>query len=196
MNRTRYSIFLTTLILATLVLTACDLSAIPGLGTTIRGSGNVVTQEEAISGFDRLDVNQGFQVDVNQGEIFSVVIRVDDNLLEDVQVVKEGSTLKIGLKPGTSYILEDVTLEADVTMPELIGLDLNGGSHITLKEFTSAAALDAVLSGGSHLKGDVKAGDVSFDLDGGSHARPGRVHRRHAQRRETDMESGSAPGNV
>ena len=133
------------------------------------GSGNVVTQEEAISGFDRLDVNQGFQVDVNQGEIFSVVIRVDDNLLEDVQVVKEGSTLKIGLKPGTSYILEDVTLEADVTMPELIGLDLNGGSHITLKEFTSAAAMDAVLSGGSHLKGDVKTGDASFDLDGGSH---------------------------
>ena len=139
-----------------------------GLASTT-GSGNVVTQEEAISGFDRLDFDQGFQVDVNQGEIFGVVIRVDDNLLEDVQVVKEGRTLKIGLKPGTSYNLVDVTLEADVTMPELIGLDLSGGSHITLKEFTSAAALDAVLSGGSHLKGDVKADDVSFDLEGGSH---------------------------
>ena len=139
-----------------------------GLAPTT-GSGNVVTQEEAISDFDRLDVNQGFQVDVNQGEIYSVVIRVDDNLLEDVQVVKEGSTLKIGLEPGRIFNLEDVTLEADVTMPELIGLDLNGGSHITLKEFKSATALDAVLSGGSHLKGDVEAGDATFDLDGGSH---------------------------
>ena len=136
---------------------------------SLTGSGNVVTQEEAITGFDRLDVSQGFQVDVRQGDTFSVVIRVDDNLVEHLQVVKEGNTLKIGLKPGTSYDSERVTLEADVTMPELTGLDLRGGSHATIKGFKSAKALDAVLSGGCHLQGDVEAGAATFDLSGGSH---------------------------
>jgi hypothetical protein len=108
----------------------------------------VVTQEEDITGFDRLEVSHGFQVDVSQGDTFSVVIRADDNLIEDVEVVKEGSTLKIGLEPGRSYGMLNATLEADITMPALTG---------------------AILAGGSHLGGEIQVGDVTFDLDGGSH---------------------------
>jgi hypothetical protein len=119
-----------------------------GVVSPLTGSGNVVTQEEAITDFDNLDVNQGFQVEVSQGDTYSVVIGVDEDLVDDLVVVKEGSTLKIGLKPGGSYNLENVTLEADVTMPELTG---------------------AVLAGGSHLGGDVEAGDVTFNLSGGAH---------------------------
>ena len=37
-------------------------------GASLTGSGNVVTQEEAITGFDRLDISQGSQVDVRQGD--------------------------------------------------------------------------------------------------------------------------------
>ena len=133
------------------------------------GSGNVVTQEEAITGFDKLDVNQGFQVDVSQGDSFSVVIRVDENLVEDLQVVKEGSTLKISLKPGRSYNLENVTLEADVTMPELTGADLAGGSHLRGDVETGDVTFN--LSGGSHLTLSGSAGDLTIDTDGGSHAK-------------------------
>jgi hypothetical protein len=140
-----------------------------GLGA-ITGSGNVVTQEEAMTGFDKLDVSDGFQVDVSQGDSFSVVIRFDDNLVEHLQVAKQGNTLKIGLKPGRFYNLRDATLEADVTMPELTGLDLSGGSHVTLSGLISAKALSADLSGGSHLTGDVEAGDATINLSGGSHA--------------------------
>ncbi len=81
----------------------------------------MVTQEEALTGFERLDVRQGFIVDVRQGDSFSVLIRVDDNLVEHLQVVKQGSTLQIGLRPGRLYNIQDATLEADVTTPELTG---------------------------------------------------------------------------
>ncbi len=37
-------------------------------GASLTGSRNVVTQEEAITGFDRLDISQGSQVDVRQGD--------------------------------------------------------------------------------------------------------------------------------
>ncbi len=168
MNKRRFFVLLTTLILATLVFTACDLTTLQDLGTTIRGSGNVVTQEEAITGFDKLDVDQGFLVNVRQGDDFSVVIRVDDNIVEHLQVAREGDTLRIGLEPGRQYSIQEATMEADVTMPLLAGLDLNGGSHVTLSGIKSSEQLDADLSGGSHLRGDIEAGDVKFDLSGGS----------------------------
>jgi hypothetical protein len=141
-----------------------------GCGAVSRtGSGNVVTEEKAITGFASLDVSQGFQVDVRQGEPFSVVIRADDNLIEDVQVVKEGRTLKLGLKPGTSYNLQNVTLEADVTMPEVTGADLSAGSH--LRGDIEAGDVTFKLSGGSHVTLGGSAGDLTVDADGGSHAK-------------------------
>ena len=135
---------------------------------SLTGSGNVVTQEESVADFNRLDVSHGFQIEVQQGDSFSVVIRADDNLLDEVQVVKRGGTLQIGLKPSRSYGLINATLEADVTMPELSGLDLSGGSNVTFDGFSMSSPFSADLSGGSHLKGDVDAGDATFEVSGGS----------------------------
>jgi hypothetical protein len=140
-----------------------------GVVSPLTGSGNVVTQEEAFTGFDRLDVSQGFQVDISQGDTFSVVIRVDDNLVEHLDVAKEGSTLKIGLKPSRSYNLQNVTLEADVTMPELTGADLASGSHLG-GDF-EAGDVTFNLSGGSHVTLSGTAGDLTVDTNGGSHAK-------------------------
>jgi hypothetical protein len=133
---------------------------------SVTGSGNVVTQEEAITGFDKVDITQGFTVDISQGDTFSVVIQVDDNLVQYLRVVKEDSTLKIGLDRNRSY--KDATLKVEVTMPELTGLDLSLGSHANITGFKSPKALDADLSGGSHLRGDIEAGSASFSLSGGS----------------------------
>jgi hypothetical protein len=136
---------------------------------TITGSGAIVNQEETITGFDRVEASHGFQVDLRQGDAFGVTIRVDDNVVEHLEVTKKGDTLRIGLKRNRSYTLNNTTLEAEVTMPELTGLKLSGGSHATISGFTSAADFDADLSGGSHLRGDIEAGDAHFDLSGGSH---------------------------
>ena len=135
----------------------------------ITGSGNLVTRDEAVADFDSLDISFGFNVDVQQGSDFSVVIRVNDNVLDRVQVVKQGSTLRIGLERSLTFNIRNVTLEADVTMPKLTGLELSGGSHVDLSGFSSAENLSTDLSGGSHLQGAMDAGDVSFEVSGGSH---------------------------
>jgi hypothetical protein len=137
---------------------------------TLTGSGNVVTQEEAITGFDKVDISNSFSVDISQGEDFSVVIRVDDNLVDRLNVVKQGSTLKIGLEPMQSFTIFDATMEAEVTMPELVGLDLSGNSDAQLSGFESSNSLVVDLSGNSALRGDIQAGDSSFDVSGNSSA--------------------------
>jgi hypothetical protein len=128
----------------------------------------VVTREEPISEFDKVDISSSFEVDINQGESFSVIIRVDDNLVEHLQVVKQGSTLKIGLKPNRNYTIRNATMEAEVMMPELTGLDLSGASHANIAGFKSTKDLSVDLSGSSSLRGDIEAGDISIDLSGSS----------------------------
>jgi hypothetical protein len=135
---------------------------------TLTGSGNVVTQEESITGFDKVDISHSFEVNISQGESFSVVIRVDDNLVEHLQVVKQGSTLKIGLKPNRDYTTRNATMEAEVTMPELIGLDLSGASHANITGFKSTEDLSVDLSSASSLHGDIETGDISIDLSSSS----------------------------
>jgi hypothetical protein len=154
--------------ISVLLVIATLLAGCGGLAS-LTGSGNVVTQEEAITGFDRLDVSEGFQVEVSQGGTFSVIIRVNDDLVEDLTVVKQGSTLKIGLKPGLSYNLENATLEADVTMPELTGADLAGGSHLVGDVEIGDVVFN--LSGGSHVTLSGSAGDLTVAANGGSHAK-------------------------
>lgn len=135
--------------------------------TFITGSGEVVTREESITGFSKVDVSHGFRVDISQGETFSVIIRIDDNLARYLEVVKRGSTLNIGLQPNRSYTFTNATLQAEVTMPDLTGLDMSGGSRVTLINL-SIQSLNADLSGGSRLQGDIETGNTTFDTSGGS----------------------------
>jgi hypothetical protein len=97
-----------------------------------------------------------------------VVIRADDNLVEHLQVVKQGSTLKIGLKPNRDYTIRNATMKAEVTMPELVGLDLSGSSDVNVSGFESTKSLLVDLSGNSALLGDIQAGDTRFDISGNS----------------------------
>jgi hypothetical protein len=155
--------------LLTLGVVVCVLSLLPGcalIPTT--GSGNVVTRDKTVTGFDRLDISHGFKVDVRLADNFSVIIRIDDNLEKYLEVAKRGSTLHIGLKPGRD--VRNATLQAEITMPELAGLKQSGGSHCTASGFESTAALHLDLSGGSHATLSGSAGDVTIDASGGSHA--------------------------
>jgi hypothetical protein len=135
-------------------------------GDAVVGSGNLVTLEEEYTGFDAVDVSHAFQVEIRQGETFAVVVRVDDNLQPYVRVDKVGDTLKIGLETGGCF--RDVTMEAEITMPELAGLYLSGASHATVTGFSSGQALAVRLSGASSLRGDIEAGDVRMVLSGAS----------------------------
>lgn len=154
----------------TLGMVLCVISLVSGCGaSSVTGSGNIVTRQETFTGFDRLDVSDGFTVDARQADSFSVVIRIDENLEKYLEVAKKGSTLHIGLKPIRPLTLRNVTLQADVTMPGLTGLDMSGGSHCTASGFESTKALHLDLSGGSHATFSGSVGDVTIDASGGSH---------------------------
>jgi hypothetical protein len=153
---------------AVLVLGALVFSGCTPPFTAIRASGNIVTREEDISGFDRVDASHAFKVEITQADTFSVVLRIDENVLDYLEVAKRGNTLRIGLEPGRGYTTGKVTMEATVTMPELTGLELSGACKGTITGFKSAKSLTVDVSGASHVRGDIESGDASIDASGAS----------------------------
>jgi hypothetical protein len=163
-------VLLTLMVMVALVAGCCvlpDLSSLTGQGP-IAASGNVVTQEFDLGGFDEVEVSSAFGVEIQQGEAFSVVVRVDDNLQPYLDVVKQGSTLRIGLRPVAPGGLSAATLEAEVTMPALAGLELSGASAVSVTGFESTEALFVDASGASSLGGDIAAGGVRVNVSGAS----------------------------
>ena len=150
---------------ATIILGVLVVISVGCTQLTVTGSGNVVTQEMAITGFDKVDISQGFQVAVSQGDQFSVVVRIDDNFEEYLQVGKEGSTLKIGLEQNRIY--SDATLQAEITMPELTGLEMSGGSHVSVSGSGADISIDASGGSGADLA-SFSVVNANVDASGGS----------------------------
>jgi len=98
------------------------------VGCTYSGSGNVVETKLDITGFDKIEAFDGFSVNITQGDTFSVVISIDDNLVEHLGVVKRGDTLKLDMASTKSF-RNVTTLKAEVTMPELTSVILNDGAN-------------------------------------------------------------------
>jgi hypothetical protein len=136
-------------------------------GGGLVGSGNTVTRTFDYDDFTTLQVHHGFYVDVTKSDEFSIEIIIDDNLLEYLEVDKSGSTLKVRLQKPPEY--RNVTLEANITMPDVSKLDLSGGSHTEITGFNLSHDLTIELSEGSHLDGNISATNVDMEVSGGSH---------------------------
>ena len=146
----------------TLLVGACG-------ATTIKGSGKVVTKDYSVSSFSRLQVSDAFIVNLSVGDAEAVTVRVDDNLVDRLDVGASGETLHLGLKSGTS--VRDATLEADVTVRSLSSLELSGASQIRWSDSLTGQKLDARLSGAAMVEGPVQLGEIDLGLSGASQAR-------------------------
>jgi hypothetical protein len=130
------------------------------------GSGNLVSQEFELSDFDQVDASHSFQVSLTQGDEFAVTVSADDNVVDKLNVVVSDGTLKLGLlEPG---FYSNLTLIADVTMPDLSRVSLSGASRLDMPAIVTEEDFRGSLSGASLLTGDLSAVDVELDLSGAS----------------------------
>ncbi|MFC1972584.1 head GIN domain-containing protein [Chloroflexota bacterium] len=153
-------------IIAVLLIVFLSSGLMVGCGGVLIGSGKIKTKEYTFRDFTSVEISSAFEFEITQSASYGISITADDNVLEKVEVTKEGNTLKIGLKTIPS--LGPVTLKAEVTMPELHGLAVSGASRGTVSDFSSAENLDINVSGASKVTGDITAGDTDFEVSGAS----------------------------
>jgi hypothetical protein len=154
-------------IAAVLVAVLLTSGLLAGCAGVLSGSGNLDTQEFNFIDFARVEVGYAFEVEIAQSSSYSTSITADDNLFDYIVVSKQGTTLKIRLKPALHYAF--TKLQAKITMPQLDSLELSGATRGTVSGFSSTENMDIKVSGASSLNlVEMSAGDVEFDLSGAS----------------------------
>ena len=152
-------------VIAVLLLLGCiSINVAPT--ATITGSGRTVTRQFDLAGFSSVAAGHSFQVTITRGNEYRVTVTADDNLVDYLDVTTSGNALRLYLKPNLN--LRNATLQAQITMPELDGVDLSGACHATIAGFSSEKALAIELSGASSLRGDIQSGDARMNLSGAS----------------------------
>ena len=134
----------------------------------IIGSGNIISIEKDFTDFTKVEISNAFSANIVSSDSYGVEIRIDDNIEEYLNVIKEGDTLKIYLDPN--HIYSNVTLEADIAMPDLSSLNLSGATDATISGLNFEHTLNLELSGASSItgEGDMFLGMIKFDLSGAS----------------------------
>jgi hypothetical protein len=129
----------------------------------VKTSSVVVTEEYPFTDFSQLSIGL-FDVEVRQGEGYSVVLEMDRNLLDHVHVAKNGPTLRIGLDPSQGYRLNNIRRRAEITMPRLTELSMDLCNDGKISGFESGDNLVIDVSQSS-LRGEVHAGDLEITAE-------------------------------
>lgn len=165
----------------------------------LTGSGNPVTREFDFSDFDEVAIENAFEGTITRGDVYRVVVTVDDNLLDVLEVGQNGNRVTLGLRDAT--VVANANLSFEITMPALRVLEASGASRAQITGFDSSDDLRAGASGASRIEGDINSSDANFNASGastitlrgaggdlqaegqrGQHHRPDRLRHRRRQR--------------
>ncbi|HEY93686.1 MAG TPA: DUF2807 domain-containing protein [Dehalococcoidia bacterium] len=132
----------------------------------VLGSGDPETRTFDYTDFTRIEAHNGFHVEITRSSSYSIEVITDDNVWKYLDVSKNGDTLVIEFEWNRSYT--NVIKEAVITIPDVEGIQLSGGSRGDIDGFNSSNDFSAQLSGGSGLDGMITTGDTKLSLSGGS----------------------------
>jgi hypothetical protein len=135
-------------------------------GERVKGDGNIVSETRSgFTAFDGVDVSGAIELHLTQGD-FSVRIETDKNLQEHVEVIKDGSRLKV--RPAHRTNLDPTgKIKVYVSAPALKYIGASGACSITSEgKITTEEVMDIELSGASSANLDIKALNVEVEASG------------------------------
>ena len=77
------------LVILLIVSVACD---------QISGSGNVITQERPVSGFNKIAMSGSGELIITQGSKEGLTVEAEDNIMEYIETEVKDETLELGMK--------------------------------------------------------------------------------------------------
>lgn len=156
----RLSILLSVL-LATLLLTACGFQV-------IQGSGNIVTEVRAVHDFTAVNFTGFGEVTLVQGDSEALTIETDDNLLPYIKTTVNRGTLTISFEErGWLPIVRPTdAIRYRLTVKTLTHLDLSGAGTVATTDLT-ADHLTLVESGAGEIQiANLTANAVTVKMSG------------------------------
>src|SRR4051812_25030380 len=151
----KYYVFLG--LLGSLWLTGCDIAGIDG-------NGQRQNEEREVPAFSRIRSDSELDVKITQGEVQSVTVSLDSNLLHLVDTRVSGNTLYVDLHDNVDRIVDGPHVL--VTIPELTAAKLAGSGSMTLTFDEPSSPLDLYLSGSGNVRFEGTTAVVGAYLSG------------------------------
>lgn len=143
-----------------LLLAACD-----GVGGIRRGSGNVITEERDVSGFDQIQVTGSGMAEVIQGETESLVIEAEDNVMPTIESEVRDGVLVLGQKANANLNITK-PVKYTVTMIDIAGFAISGSGAIS-SDSVDTSIIELAISGSGNIDITSLDGDsVEANLSG------------------------------
>lgn len=133
--------------LLALCLSAAMLSSC--INNRVEGTGNIVSENRDLSGFDNVQISNVITTNVSYGEEFSVVVNADEVAISNVLTKVSGNTLMIDLEKNQNY--ENIRLQVDITMPSILHIHHDGVSNSSLSGFRDLDILEVTHQGVGNL---------------------------------------------
>jgi len=132
-------------------------------GERIVGSGNVITENRTVSGFNRVHLEIPANLDIQQGPTESLTVSGEDNILPYLVTDVSGSELAISLKPFTN-IRTNRPIQLSLTVKNLEELDNTSSGKVTIHPITTGNFhLVLSSSGDADIEG-IQADQITADL--------------------------------
>jgi hypothetical protein len=179
MDNTRHTILLATIILATLVLSACGI----GDGKTVRGSGNVVEETRAVSGVSGVELATIGTLTIAVGDTESLRIEAEDNLMEYLETeVRNGrlsietqDNIRLDAKRPVNYYLTvtgldtiEISSSGDIQAPDLeaerFSINISSSGDLEMGDLEADSLTVRISSSGDVTMGVLDANTLEVDI--------------------------------
>jgi hypothetical protein len=134
--------------------------------TSVRGSGNVVTETREVSGFTGVVLTGIGNLNITQGDAEGLTIEAEDNLLPYLKTQVTNGVLTIGDSDSTVIVIPTKPIILNLKVKTLDSIKLEGagnGSSPTLK----SENLDLSLSGAGNMEiGQLEATGLTTSMSG------------------------------
>ena len=135
-------------------------------GKRVKGNGNMETEQRSVSSFDGVVSRGSFDITVISGDVHSVKIEADENLLQYIETDIDGGNLEIGTRQGYN-LRPRRDIRVTVTAPHFNELSSHGSGSIkgeTAIKATEHAKLH--LSGSGNIDVNINAPSVDAEIAG------------------------------
>jgi hypothetical protein len=147
------------------ILTSCRIGF-----NSVTGSGNVIKQIRSVEGFTSVEAAGPMDVEIKTGTGYRAEVEADDNLMQYIELRKEGSGLKIRLKDNIN-IRSNNGIHVYVEMPSVKAIVLSGsGSVKSTSQITDPEEIRLTVGGSGNLFMDVKSPKVDVSIGGSGEA--------------------------
>jgi hypothetical protein len=130
----------------------------------VRGSGDLVTEERAVSGFDELHFSGMGSLIIEQGDKETLTIEADDNIIDLIETDVRGGELHIKFRRGFN-VVPTAKMKFFLTVIDLDRIDLSGVGDVDCESFQTDD-LEFRISGSGNVDFNIQADTLETRISG------------------------------